>query len=93
MVVSERMVKIPKDFRLHNSTPRKVKVGAKIKKNILKIEPQQNFLFFGQFLDNFTKCLQKSKQNDLFIAQSRQRQIVNCTKILHPISREIVSVF
>ena len=36
VVVSERMVKIPKDFRLHNSTPRKVKVGAKIKKKHLK---------------------------------------------------------
>ena len=36
VVVSERMVKIPRDFRLHISTPRKVKVGAKIKKNHLR---------------------------------------------------------
>lgn len=93
VVVSERMVKIPRDFRLHISTPRKVKVGAKIRKNILKIEPQQNFLFFGQFLDNITKCSQKSKQNDLSIAQSRQRQIVKMYKNIAPNQqRDCVSV-
>ena len=43
-----------------------------LKKLKLKIEPQQDFLFFGYFLDKFTKCLQNSNQNDLFIAQSPQ---------------------
>ena len=67
--------------------------GGKNKKNILKIEPQQNFLFFGQFLDNFTKCLRKSKQNDLFIAQSRQRQNVKMYKNIAPNQqRDCVSV-
>ena len=67
--------------------------GGKNKKTPYKIEPQQNFLFFGQFLDNFTKCLQKSKQNDLFIAQSRQRQIVKMYKNIAPNQqRDCVSV-
>ena len=67
--------------------------GKNKKKNILKIEPQQNFLFFGQFLDNITKCSKKSKQNDLFIAQSRQRQIVKMYKNIAPNQqRDCVSV-